>query len=858
MHTTHPAADAESDSQLTRTRQDHIERAYAQSQPLPTGLKSPGGQSQGLTRSYSQPTHPQTIPRGHFTPLNGLANYGSDAEESSPANSDNYLPPESEDSDDSSLPDPDFENDDDDTHLNERFRQRHPSSDSFVVSDADDDDDGATHTRKKAAVSRKRVTKGRKAALERQPAEKGKKRKAPSGPFAAKKKIKVAVTKKPRNLKGKERADDDNPAMRADWQQPTFSLATRTSQARVTGETVPFELDRPESALSQQGVPPVAIADIPKATKTVYPPRTRPVALRPLPIPQPQQQSSQAPETELAGPSVPIANAKAIYPRQTHPTSRALPIPPQQQPSQGSSQMYARQAAPPIPTARLRKPVQPLLPIHNAQDDHLATPSRGKHTHLATPPHTNPRQASSQPLAVSGSSGPRVPTNPRQASSQPLTASGSSGPRVPTTTSRPTGPRMPTSAHVPAPVQLNAQDLRLRHYYVHDYEEQTNETFEQAAGGFMSDEEQMLDMQERDGLQGPQLAAHFTPDLTVTDMHKAGRARNRVPQPSSSKRAGPVRPNFKHFLKPIVDEFKKAELRLFNDLALRDSWDRPDEETLAQMWNDTEGEQWPVQTSLTASGESGDYERWSWAKGLLARVITQWTAKIGDRGLSAVEAEIRMRFGEPEDQDVEKVADWVRFMLGPSDDLSCPDRPFLWQSRDLPHHEDEVAYEINEAGEEVEVMEGLFYGCLVARTLARHLDFLARSIEPDDDFEPTSQPRGALMMSIHSVHRALLFWRSGRLMTPSSVSEASFSKKNWGDALTPTVVKGERCMELTPRGTVFKATIDALTQEQWVAILDAAKSYTRGAGVIRSGVAHEIKVITAPPVILSDRRHNAQ
>ena len=84
----------------------------------------------------------------------------------------------------------------------------------------------------------------------------------------------------------------------------------------------------------------------------------------------------------------------------------------------------------------------------------------------------------------------------------------------------------------------------------------------------------------------------------------------------------------------------------------------------------------------------------------MTRTVSQWIARFGNCGIEAVRREIVHRF-DPE-TDVKSIADWVRFMLGPLEDLSSNDRPFLWQSRDEANSGADLVFETDMDGQQVE------------------------------------------------------------------------------------------------------------------------------------------------------------
>ncbi|TFK59345.1 hypothetical protein BDN72DRAFT_865232, partial [Pluteus cervinus] len=169
--------------------------------------------------------------------------------------------------------------------------------------------------------------------------------------------------------------------------------------------------------------------------------------------------------------------------------------------------------------------------------------------------------------------------------------------------------------------------------------------------------------------------------------------------------------------------------------------------------------------------------------------------------------ELRRTAHSRPDMDTNKVAEWARLMLGPSDDLADMDRPFLWQSRDMVSSISALVYETSNNGKPVEIRTRLRSG---------------------DEYEPTTQPRGALMMSIVAVQHAPLFWLSGRQKRPSLT-------QNWGDSYNPMLhSEGEKVLMFKPRATVFKRKIDDLKESHWECITDGAEKYTNASGTMEN------------------------
>ncbi|TFK63687.1 hypothetical protein BDN72DRAFT_847356 [Pluteus cervinus] len=293
--------------------------------------------------------------------------------------------------------------------------------------------------------------------------------------------------------------------------------------------------------------------------------------------------------------------------------------------------------------------------------------------------------------------------------------------------------------------------------------------------------------------------------------------RERIHSRARSRKSEPkrTRPNFGVTPSQVVELYPLVELRLVNRLSELDAWKRPSNDDMLDIWNKVYKSDLLVMFGISATDPRYEYGKIKGAKSLMKRTLNQWTPQLRECGLKAVRGEILHRFN-PE-TDVQAIADWVRFMVGPLEDLSSKDRPFIWQSRDNANTADDVVLQTDENGQLVEVKHGKFYGCMVARTLACHLQYIQKNTHPGDPFVPTQRPRGALMMSIQAVHRALLFWASGKYIPPSDQPE--YSKANWGDVYTRTRRLHQR------RSTVFKKDIDDASDEDWAAIRRAAEGY---------------------------------
>ncbi|TFK58681.1 hypothetical protein BDN72DRAFT_906511 [Pluteus cervinus] len=385
------------------------------------------------------------------------------------------------------------------------------------------------------------------------------------------------------------------------------------------------------------------------------------------------------------------------------------------------------------------------------------------------------------------------------------------------------------------PIQTSPSIQKERQRYMQDQQQASNDSSESLPGGYASSQEAGLDLAERAAM-GDQRANKRCSKVPVMvrDPELHPRARNRFLTKENAQRSN-GRTNFRELPYYIVELFKDIELRVCDTMAQMDPWQRPTDVQLASWWNEIMPEDWKVSLDVLTREQdqlTEEQKLWPQAKSVMTRAMEQWTANFGKAALNAVKAELRILVP---DMDTDKVAEWARLMLGPSDDLADMDRPFLWQSRDTVSSISALVYETSNNGKPVEIRTGLFYGCLVARTLAIHMDTIFKRLRPGDEYEPTTQPRGALMMSIVAVQRALLFWLSGRQKRPSLTQEAAFSKKNWGDSYNPMLnSEGEKVLLFKPRATVFKRKIDDLKESHWECITDEAEKYTKASGTMEN------------------------
>ncbi|KAF8890542.1 hypothetical protein CPB84DRAFT_1784837, partial [Gymnopilus junonius] len=138
-------------------------------------------------------------------------------------------------------------------------------------------------------------------------------------------------------------------------------------------------------------------------------------------------------------------------------------------------------------------------------------------------------------------------------------------------------------------------------------------------------------------------------------------------------------------------------------------------------------------------------------------------------------------------------------------------RPFIWRSNDKWTGQPDST---------PPKKEGIFEGCMVARTLSEHVALLG--MVKVESFKPSATPQGALMMAILAVLCALFCSISGEIQETGK--ESHFSKDNWGDYPIKTSVPNEPD-QIAARATIFKARITKLTEQEWAAIMSTAAAF---------------------------------
>ncbi|KAJ2922976.1 hypothetical protein H1R20_g14130, partial [Candolleomyces eurysporus] len=233
--------------------------------------------------------------------------------------------------------------------------------------------------------------------------------------------------------------------------------------------------------------------------------------------------------------------------------------------------------------------------------------------------------------------------------------------------------------------------------------------------------------------------------------------------------------------------------------------------------------------------ESGEeFALFRQVKGVVNQAISsEWKNRLAKAAITALDQEYSIRGLEATSDR----SDLVRMMMGPNDRVSKK-RPFLWKGTD----------EVSWKGESVETLGGLFLGRMTAKVLAEHLSFMTE-IHPEI-LVPSDKPRGALMMSILAVTRALEYSLTGILKVPSGKS-GYFSEENWGDYEGLKNITGSSTAKRVhiKRATVFKSKIDSLKDEHWKLIIKTAKSYL---GKKKDDTLSRAKVHDAPGMMETD------
>ncbi|RXW11753.1 hypothetical protein EST38_g14102, partial [Candolleomyces aberdarensis] len=261
--------------------------------------------------------------------------------------------------------------------------------------------------------------------------------------------------------------------------------------------------------------------------------------------------------------------------------------------------------------------------------------------------------------------------------------------------------------------------------------------------------------------------------------------------------------------KELTQYFQYIKIACINRVGQSDPWTRLDDDQLCSVCNEIfEPLGYRVSSNFAKGGE--EFALFRQVKGVVNQAISsEWKNRLAKAAITALDQEYSIR-------GIEAMSDrseLVRMLMGPNDRVSKK-RPFLWKGTD----------EVSWKGESVETLGGLFLGRMTAKVLAEHLSFMTE-IHPEI-LVPSDKPRGALMMSILAVTRALEYSLTGVLKVPSGKS-GYFSEENWGDyeGLKNATGSGTAKRVHIKRATVFKSKIDSLKDEHWKLIIKTAKSY---------------------------------
>ncbi|OCH89899.1 hypothetical protein OBBRIDRAFT_804336 [Obba rivulosa] len=130
---------------------------------------------------------------------------------------------------------------------------------------------------------------------------------------------------------------------------------------------------------------------------------------------------------------------------------------------------------------------------------------------------------------------------------------------------------------------------------------------------------------------------------------------------------------------------------------------------------------------------------------------------------------------------------------------------------------------------------GRFQHFLISYTLSAHFNTLFAI--PDHFKKSHEFPKGALILSVLAVERALNVWRSGMLVIPPK-SAGHFSEQNWGDR----VEHHDGRAVMNRKTSKFIPVVDKLQNNDWQKILDAAHECYRD----RTKKSAEEAVVPAP------------
>ncbi|KAF8990619.1 hypothetical protein BDQ17DRAFT_365562 [Cyathus striatus] len=182
-------------------------------------------------------------------------------------------------------------------------------------------------------------------------------------------------------------------------------------------------------------------------------------------------------------------------------------------------------------------------------------------------------------------------------------------------------------------------------------------------------------------------------------------------------------------------------------------------------------------------------------------IHNNWLHGFAQAGMKALQDEFKAR----KLTSLDERAHFVERMIGDKDNLQLKLRPFLW---------------LSEYDETSTTRRGVFRGKLVTRTLAHHLTLVTD--HASHDFEFSREIKGALVMAIQSVLRALLYNVTGELEIPPG-SGANFSSANWADL--PKVDAVTKKKIIISRHTLWDSYIKELKLRDWQRIINESMVY---------------------------------
>ncbi|KAJ7806731.1 hypothetical protein B0H13DRAFT_2386921 [Mycena leptocephala] len=146
--------------------------------------------------------------------------------------------------------------------------------------------------------------------------------------------------------------------------------------------------------------------------------------------------------------------------------------------------------------------------------------------------------------------------------------------------------------------------------------------------------------------------------------------------------------------------------------------------------------------------------------------------------------------------------------------------------------------------------KGLFGGSLIIDALASHYKrAYPNGLPSSQSYEGQPKPVGPLVYSIQAAQRALIYYKSGKLIIPAQKA-GEFSKTNWGDR---AALRGGEMVAMNTTSDLTRH-VKKLTEAQWKKIIDAAIAVAqvsrKGSKVPDSVVLDDLE--PTPDVILID------